>query len=251
LRSHNPTWLKVATASRKRVDVSLSDLIDVFTMESRLMLSAVDSDHAMAESARNHRSCHLGIASSDSLPLEDHTVDVVVASPPYCTRIDYAIATRIELAVLGIGRNRQMRSLRDTMTGTSTIRPEVPSRKPEWGATCQRLLKAVSEHESKASQSYYVKTLLQYFHDIYQSLGEIDRCLRDRRHCILVVQDSYYKDVEVRLAEILREMGASLGWRLDQRSVFHVSRNMLGVNTRSQQYRTDSTSTENVLCFTT
>ena len=32
--------------------------------------------------------------------------DAVIGSPPYCTRIDYVIATSIELAILGFGKDR-------------------------------------------------------------------------------------------------------------------------------------------------
>jgi len=215
------------------------------------MFDALRNEPTNGKSNQHRRDCHLGIAPSHSLPIVDSEVDVVVASPPYCTRIDYAVATRVELALLGVGTNGQMRSLRDAMTGTSTIRPNVPDQKPQWGSTCHKLLKAVVRHDSKASRSYYVKTLLQYFHDIYESLIEIDRCLRDNGHCILVVQDSYYKDIEIRLPKIFQEMGASLGWRIGARSDFPVSRNMLGVNTRSQQYRSANAATETVLWFTT
>src|SRR5207247_7810722 len=41
------------------------------------------------------------LADTSTMALEDESVDLALTSPPYCTRIDYTAATRIELAVLG------------------------------------------------------------------------------------------------------------------------------------------------------
>src|SRR5690606_7221892 len=58
------------------------------------------------------------LADSRSLPIERCNVDAVITSPPYCTRIDYAVATRMELAVLGIDESRT-ENLRRLMIGTT------------------------------------------------------------------------------------------------------------------------------------
>jgi hypothetical protein len=38
-----------------------------------------------------------------SLPLDAESVDLVITSPPHCARIDYAVKTKFELAVMGVG----------------------------------------------------------------------------------------------------------------------------------------------------
>jgi len=54
---------------------------------------------------------------------------------------------------------------------------------------------------------------------------EIDRTLRESGQCILVVQDSYYKDIHLDLAMIVTEMGSLLSWQLLERLDF--SKNQL------------------------
>src|SRR5690625_7553408 len=59
----------------------------------------------------------LGITSSHNLPLPDHTIDCIITSPPYCTRIDYPIMTRLELAFLYI-TDEEFTWLRRQMIGS-------------------------------------------------------------------------------------------------------------------------------------
>ena len=61
-------------------------------------------------------------ADSSRLPLPDHSVDAIVTSPPYCTRLDYPVATQPELSLLGLERTSpRFRSLRNNTLGTPTI----------------------------------------------------------------------------------------------------------------------------------
>jgi DNA modification methylase len=50
-------------------------------------------------------------ASSQSIPLPNSFIDLVVTSPPYCTRIDYAVATSPELALLGCSMKKDLKAL--------------------------------------------------------------------------------------------------------------------------------------------
>ena len=125
-----------------------------------------------------------------------------------------------------------------------------PEPRREWGRTCLELLDAIQHHRSKASRSYYLKTHLQYFDDLYRSLGEISRCLRDSGHCVLVVQDSFYKEIHNDLPTIVVEMSRDFGWSLHVRRDFPVARSMAGVNPAVGRYRDNMCTTESVLWFT-
>src|SRR5690625_690814 len=65
----------------------------------------------------------LGIASSHNLPLQSQSIDSVITSPPYCTRIDYPIMTRLELALLHIV-DEEFEQLRRQMIGAPLMNPE-------------------------------------------------------------------------------------------------------------------------------
>src|SRR5690606_33445425 len=108
----------------------------------------------------------LQIDNSISLLQENESVDIVLTSPPYCTRIDYAVATSIEIATIRVSN---IRNLRDNLIGTSTIKKEVVEANSIWGSNCNSFLNKVKNHPSVASSSYYYKNHLQYFNDLYKS----------------------------------------------------------------------------------
>lgn len=188
-------------------------------------------------------------ARSASLPVDDLSVDAVISSPPYCTRIDYVKKTSPELALLGASTLDDFKHLRDQMIGTPTINPILPEQQKTWGKACLVLLELISDHESYASKSYYWKTYLQYFHGLHQSLHEINRTLKPNGKCVLVVQDSYYKDVHVDLAKVVQQMARGLGWSEIGRFDFPTARTIVGLNKHARKNGNPKRATETVLAF--
>jgi hypothetical protein len=240
----NPTWIKRAGPQQAFVDVPFDRLVKLFREQMLIMRETLAQEKDSANN--NHPLPTIGLANSSNLPVTDGSYDLVISSPPYCTRIDYAIKTRPELAVLGVDGG-SFRALRDRMIGTPTVHatPLVPS--SEWGGTCRNTLKKIREHESRASASYYWKTYIQYFRGLFLSLGEINRALQTSGLCFLVLQDSFYKEVHVDLAKITGEMTASLGLKLVRQTNFHSQRAMVGINTASRSYNDGRIFTESVL----
>lgn len=240
----NPTWVRKAKSEEEKITVNWTHLGREFRRQVNRMLVALD----------DVQFCHidadylLETANSRSLPISDQFVDFILSSPPYCTRIDYAITTLPELAILGYSES-EVRKLRDTMIGTSTISKNETSLNDEWGSTCKRLLKKIKQHESKASATYYYKNHLQYFDALYESLGECYRVLKPQSRCVLVVQDSYYKDVHNNLPKIVTEMANAQNLSLIKDIDFLQSRTLAGVNPNVRAYRDSFSATESVLCF--
>ena len=135
------------------------------------------------------------------------------------------------------------------MIGTPTIRNIVYDANPHWGPTCNYFLKQIKSHSSIASQSYYLKIHLQYFYDIFHSLMEIDRILRRGGDCVIVVQDSYYKEIHNDLASIVTEMVANFRWQVVASKSFPVRLIMNRLNNSSRRYRASSNAVESVLWF--
>ena len=202
--SSNPTWLRVPTDPRDRLSLTHRTLHHTFTTEVATMLAGLTQ-----RSKQGVDETPVIIAEGDArkLPLPGDSIDLVVSSPPYLTRIDYAVATRSELAILGYGPGHGMPRLRQELTGGVRIRNTTPSPTKDWGSVCTRLLAAVQVHPSKASSGYYLKQFLQYFSDIFDSLGEIQRVLTSGGRCVLVVQDSLYKDLPINLPSVILQMG--------------------------------------------
>ena len=103
--------------------------------------------------------------------------------------------------------------------GTSTVPSTSGIADSKWGRTCNSFLEGVREHPSKASSGYYYKSHVAYFGSLYRSLRELARVLKDGGHLILVVQDSYYKDIHNDLPLIVAEMAEGLAVRVGSDSV--------------------------------
>lgn len=243
----NPTWLK-RPGKRARLRPSLATLLGVFNEEADSMVRTFEVGRT--ERPDQTARVSISVASSEALPMEDKTVDLVLTSPPYCTRIDYAVATMVELALLGYVPNGNLDQMRRALIGTSTVPKEATAVSQDWGPTCRTFLQKVAAHRSKASRTYYYKNHTQYFAAIYSSLGEVSRVLRPLGRCIMVAQDSYYKDVHTDLPRILVEMAESHDLTLSGRKDFPLSTTLARVNPGTRQYRTHFEAMESVLCLT-
>lgn len=242
----NPTWIKTPKTQNNKISPPQHHIYSIFENQVSDMVRNFDKSSIYLNSPVKFQ---IDAASSTSIPLPDNSIHAVISSPPYCTRIDYAIATKPELALLGCSMDDNFRELRNNMIGTPTILDTVPNINPEWGPTCKEFLNMVKNHSSKASKSYYFKYYLQYFHMIYESLIEIDRVTTESSKCVLVVQDSYYKNINNNLSRIIVDMAYSLGWSQLNQIDFDTKRTMTCRNRNSKKYRSRSKATESVLIF--
>ncbi len=249
-RSSNRTWVKTSKLVEERLAISQDKIYYSFEKNVNYLTELLQLRNNL-ENISKEKNIDIDISNSERLPLQNESIQAVISSPPYCTRIDYAIATKPELALLGYKTDKKFfRLLRDSMIGTPTItKAIVSSSQPSWGETCKKFLDSVAAHKSRASRSYYLKYYLQYFNSIYNSIKEIDRILIKEGHCVLVVQDSYYKDVHNNLPQMFKDMGISLGWRLKNSQDFLISCTMADINSRARKYQTLRKTTETILAF--
>ena len=207
---------------------------------------AADLEAAEAEAHRTGSQVFLGDARS--LPLEEHTVDLVVTSPPYCTRIDYVVNTSFELAALGIGdKQPSFDELRRTSMGTPLARRAVAPAADTFPDEVAHVLSSIREHPSKASSNYYYKTYAQYFSDSMASVAELRRVLKPGAAAVLVVQSSYYKDIYVDLPELYVAMGQALDMRASIAAEYDVNRFLAQINSRSTAHRKSTSHREAVV----
>lgn len=176
-------------------------------------------------------------------------VDFVLTSPPYCTRIDYTAVTRLQLAVIEPLLTIEKAELSRNMLGSVRVPTQELQQEEEWGPTCNAFLDAVKNHTSKASSGYYYKTHLDYFEKMHRSLRSISSVMRSKGAAVLVVQDSFYKDVHNPLPTIVGELADAHGLRLRRREDFHLSKTLAGSHPHSKSYRKTFGAVESVLCF--
>lgn len=243
----NPTWIKKPKEVSNRLQLDAEIIRATFKLAMENMIATMDSV-LVSDKENIHSQVSIAMASSDKLPLASHSVDLILASPPYCTRIDYAVATMPELALLGYHPHREFQQLRRQLIGTATVPALVTEPLSEWGKTCYQFLDKLRTHQSKASKSYYYKNHVQYFEAIYNSFVELHRVLKPNSIVILVVQDSYYKDIHNDLPQIFIEMAANNQLELGRRIDFN-SKTMAYINPSTRQYRNRHSPVESVLCF--
>lgn len=247
LACSNPTWRKRPEAKENRARPSESIVFEAFRVITRQMVQSIEesdtTDNLTSE-------CEIALGDSQAIPNESQSVDMVISSPPYCTRIDYAVSTAVELAVLGFRHNDHFDKLRRQLIGTTTVPKEPPGIRFEWGPSCARFLDALFKHSSRASATYYFKNHLQYFDAIQRSLLEINRVLKNAGSCVLVLQDSYYKELHNDLPKIVIEMAEGVGMDLVQQKRFPLSSTMAAMNPKVKPYRETCSAVEQVLCFT-
>ncbi len=240
----NPTWVKTPRSPYARVRPTAETIFRAFRSEVVSMVDVEEPD--LFE--RQQGETNIRLNSSESLPLPDESIRLAVGSPPYCTRIDYAVATKPELAVLGY-TEESIRVLRERLMGTSTVPKIAPDEQEQWGPTCLRFLHRVKSHNSHASDTYYYKNHVQYFRSLHQSVTEIRRVMTRDAQSVLVIQDSYYKDIRNDLAQVVTEMGSAHDLKVTQREDFSHSQTMAALNPWSRSYRKAFTAIESVLVF--
>jgi hypothetical protein len=237
----NPTWWK-QLAEDDRLDPSHENIVSQFQASATELAAGLHRDNYDGGVDVQAR-----LGDSRRLPLDAQTVSGVVTSPPYCTRIDYGVATRPELAILG-AREQDLKELRDQMVGTPTM-TGMRGATEQWGPTATAFLEGVATHASKASAGYYTNYFRQYYAGMWESLGELRRVLKDGAPAVLVVQDNYYKDLHNDTAKILGEMATGLGFETAKRHDFPVIRNRASMNPRTRQYRKRASAVESILIF--
>lgn len=241
----NPTWIKRPKKETEKLSVSWSGFKRRYLDLLREMIDGV----AILEHFWSPKLSQILVGSSTNLPINSSSVDFVLTSPPYCTRIDYGVATFPELAILCVEGNYEIDSIRRGLMGTTTVPKFVDGVLSNLGTQCVAFLEGVKSHDSKASKTYYFKNFVQYFQSLNYSIDEIDRILKDNARFVCVVQDSYYKDLHCDLPKLVIEMAETKGLTLVENIQFESKKNMANLNLKARQYRKKSTAFENVLIF--
>jgi DNA modification methylase len=241
-KTTNPTWIKSAKDETNHISIRRDNFENCFLKQVSSLLSVIPSrwqDSELFES-------RILLGNSSLIDLPDQSIDIVLTSPPYCTRIDYAVATSPELATLGMTQS-QYAAFRVEFMGTATNATATPTPIPEWGKSCIDFIKLVESHASKASSGYYYKNHCQYFGGLFKSISEINRVIKKKGTCCMVVQDSFYKNIHNDLPKIVVEMGSEFDLHFRQEMEFPSNRSMVSRNSRATKYVSNRTVTEKVI----
>lgn len=246
-QTSNPTWRRQPRKGEHRIGADRDKILRAVNATLNEMADALAAQATDVKMERG--GVRLVTADSTKPLLDPGSVDFVLTSPPYCTRIDYSAATRVELALLYPLINLKMEDLGRQMIGSTRVPLHTVQPNANWGETCIRFLNEVKAHPSKASDGYYLKTHLDYFEKMEASLSSVATAVREGGGIVLVVQDSFYKDIHNDLPTITAEMAENCGLELRRRDDFHLARSMADINPNARAYEKKPGATEAVLCF--
>lgn len=242
----NPTWVRLPRPAEKRVGLRTIYISQQFLRNVENISYSIKLGF---HSAKRDASSQTILADTTQPIKTGNSFDLVITSPPYCTRLDYTTATRVELALLYPLHTSTEHSLSKRMIGSTKVPDQLPTPAKEWGRSCLHFLNILKHHSSKASQNYYYKTHVDYFDKMWNSLYNITKVTKHTAKIIMVIQDSYYKDVHNDVPTHISEMAFSVGMKLQRRSNFLASQSMAFLNTRSSLYISSKRPVESVLCF--
>ena len=236
-RSSNPTWVK----SRR------------YGQPAKLYWRrAVGEAYQAAISATpiaavNSASSRVVLGTSTDLSRYGIEPDLVLGSPPYCTRIDYAIATRIELSVLGFTFAEQL-ELRRALIGTTTVPPSSRLRRAKLEARLDAHWMRLPIIRPRPRL-----LLLEMACPVFRRVRSIP-CASGASHLTnrgnrLGCARSYYKELHLDLAQITAEILAAFGWQLYHSYTFATRHSFAQINPRAIAYRNNAKLHERALFF--
>jgi hypothetical protein len=175
------------------------------------------------------------------------SLDAIVTSPPYPNRTDYIrhYLPASELLINAAGQDE--RSLRLGQIGTPLIRDG--DLKPTLPASVTQLISQIRSHHSYASERYYYKGFLYYFSDMADALGLMRGWLKPGGIAILVVQDTYYKDLHVPVADLLSDIASLQGLTLLGRRDWRVRNTLSQLSPHSRRSVPNRSLSESVIAF--
>ena len=239
----NPTWIRLRVPYTERLELP-AELIRS-TLEDLLEDAAANAEDDQYN--QDYAPSTHVVGDATQLPFPDSSFGQIITSPPYCTRLDYVVATLPELAVIGIPSSEKVAGLRANMIGG-------PSRNRLLGNSSMNLLpkevceflERVSNHGTKAASGYYVRFYSSYFTRYAEALAELSRVTMDNGTLVLVVQDSHFKDINVELCRWSALILMTHGWDIVEHQAYDVP-NPKALNPAGLKYRQSNATRESVL----
>jgi DNA modification methylase len=139
---------------------------------------------------------------SRNLPLEDHTIDLVITSPPSGKAIKGLQDHPYSLSWLGVGRDI-LEGCQDFYIGTQTVRSETQLLQQD---ILRKIVAPLTDAHRKTAC-----IMGQYFEDLAQVLCEIQRVLKPGRAAIVVVGPLVVGGRVLQINEIIGEMAEAVG----------------------------------------
>jgi hypothetical protein len=140
--------------------------------------------------------------------------DSAISSPPYPNSFDYTDIYNLELWVLGYIRSRSAETtLRHTVLRSHVQRKLLHTSCTD-SPTLNRIVRRLRAERDELWNPRIPEMVESYFSDLQLILRKLQRVVRKNGHVSLIVADSAYAGITVKVGEILAELGEELGYRV-------------------------------------
>jgi SAM-dependent methyltransferase len=188
-------------------DISPEVIKELFFNKINAMLNDVIEESRSKQDRKVIVTARIGDARK--LPTK-RRFDAVITSPPYPNRHDYTRIYSLEMMFDFISSNDQLKKIR-----YETLRSHVEARKKYEVIGYKRpdrLEFLIAQVKRNGTNNPQVITMLEgYFEDMYLSLSEIQRCLRNGGKIAMVISNVRFAGVNILVDEILSEIGLQVG----------------------------------------
>lgn len=157
------------------------------------------------------------VGNSQSLPLDDASVDLIVTSPPYASNaIDYMRAHKFSLVWLGHDLTELGKTRKACIGGESISEFAFERMQP----SVQNVINELSDTDVKKG-----KVLHRYYSEMQHTLSEMYRVLRPGKAAVLVVASSVMRGIDTRTQICLSDIGRSIGFVVPEFGIRRIARN--------------------------
>ncbi len=180
----------------------------------QLITAGMIDDVSETSSGTKYRYRKARLADARKLPLSGQSIDGLITSPPYANRHDYSRVFHIELLLMG-STEPEITSLRH-----SSLRSHVEARRQESYTNRLRryskpqildnILTSLPDDSDKR-----IRPMLEgYFEDIFLSLQEVHRVLRNGGRAAYIVGNVRHSGIMVPVDEIIGQIATQTGLTL-------------------------------------
>jgi tRNA G10 N-methylase Trm11 len=187
-------------------------------IEAALQQATLSKEFAAAGSRFNAL-----LASASSIPLEPGTVDRIITSPPYINAVDYTMAHKYNMFVLGLLEPEGFKDHCREYIGVTerAVRvADMTSMPDARNATASQVVRKLQDQDTATAKNRaYV--VAQYFSGMFAAFQSAYRVLRDDGLYVFVVgETNRICGIQVPTAQILREQAESAGFTVEV-DVYH------------------------------